>query len=79
MLWKRYANPLELLKTYTLEATADYIFYLLDQEREELLWDMWMHTSMEKTFKDFKKEQKAESYRSRQKAKPVTQETEKNK
>ncbi|UQF24209.1 peptide methionine sulfoxide reductase [Vagococcus lutrae] len=49
----------------------------MDQEREELLWEMWVHTSMEKPFKDFKKEQKAKSFRQKQKAKPVTEETEK--
>ncbi|MGO3650960.1 peptide methionine sulfoxide reductase [Vagococcus sp.] len=77
MLWKRYANPLELLKTYSLEATADFFFYLMDKDKEELLWDMWVHTSMEKSFKEFKKMQNVQSIRKKQKTSVVTDEQEK--
>lgn len=77
MLWKRYANPLELLKTYSLEATADFFFYLMDKDKEELLWDMWVHTSMEKSFKEFKKMQNVQSVRKKQKTSVVTDEQEK--
>ncbi|WP_147408669.1 MULTISPECIES: peptide methionine sulfoxide reductase [Vagococcus] len=77
MLWKRYANPLELLKTYSLEATADFLFYLMDKDKEELLWDMWVHTSMEKSFKEFKKMQNVQSLRKKQKTSIVTDEQEK--
>lgn len=66
-----------MLKTYTLAATADYIFYLLDQERDDLLWDMWLHTSMEKSFIDFKKEQKVVPFRKKQNKKVLTEEVEK--
>ncbi|RHH70097.1 peptide methionine sulfoxide reductase [Vagococcus sp. AM17-17] len=76
-MWKRYANPLELLKTYSLEATADFLFYLMDKDKEELLWDMWVHTSMEKSFKEFKKMQNVQSLRKKQKTSIVTDEQEK--
>lgn len=49
----------------------------MDKDKEELLWDMWVHTSMEKSFKEFKKMQNVQSIRKKQKTSVVTDEQEK--
>lgn len=77
MLFKRYASPLDLLKTYNLEATADFICYLIDEERESDLWEMWLHSQSGKSFKEFKKRQGFKKLRQPKRKKPITEEQEK--
>lgn len=49
----------------------------MDKDKDELLWDMWVHTSMEKSFKEFKKMQNVQSVRKKQKTSVVNDEQEK--
>lgn len=55
MLFKRYADPLSLLRTYSLEGLADFILRLYDEENENQLWDVWLHRNVEGDFKTFKR------------------------
>lgn len=55
MLFKRYSNPLDLMATYSLEGLADFILSLIDKDREEELWETWLHKDQDKSFEDFKK------------------------
>lgn len=56
MLFKRYANPLDLMRTFDLEGLADFILDLFDVENEEQLWETWLHKPIEKDFATFKKD-----------------------
>lgn len=76
MLFKRYSNPLELLKTFTFGSLADFILYMFDQENEDTLFEIWLHKESERDFPTFKKAQ----LKSVRKSKPNinTKEYEKN-
>lgn len=41
--------------TYSLEGLADFILQLYDEEREEDLWETWLHKDQKDDFKTFKK------------------------
>lgn len=55
MLYKRYADPLSLMSTYTLEGLADFVLRLFDQANEDQLWEIWLHKPIEDDFKKFKR------------------------
>lgn len=76
-MYKRYGNPMELLRTYRLANLLDFILYLFETEREERVYNQWLHTNMQQSFKDFKAAQNYQSIRKKQKEKPVTKEEEK--
>lgn len=50
-----------MLSTYRLANLADFILWLFEQEREEMLREQWLHTQMTQSFKDFKKQQMSAS------------------
>lgn len=54
MLYKRYANPLSLMGTLSLEGLAGFILRLSDEENEKQLWEIWLHKPIEDDFKTFK-------------------------
>lgn len=68
---------MELMKTYRLINLLDFIFYLFDQEGEDRLYNQWLHTSMQQSFKDFKKTRQHQKIRKSKADKPVTKEDEK--
>jgi len=37
-----------------MHGLLDFILYILDQEQEDLLWDLWMHKDVNEDFKTFK-------------------------
>lgn len=43
------------MATYSLEDLADFILSLIDKDREEELWETWLHKDQENSFGDFKK------------------------
>lgn len=55
MIFKRYADPLSLMSTYSLEGLADFILHLFDQANEDQLWEVWLHKDQEDDFSTFKK------------------------
>ncbi|EAD0738589.1 peptide methionine sulfoxide reductase [Listeria monocytogenes] len=63
MLFKRYGNPLDLLRTYRIVDLTDFILYLQDTEQEERVYNQWLHTQMTQSFKEFKKQQNIQSVR----------------
>lgn len=73
MLFKRYGNPLELLRTYRLCDLMDFILYIKEAEQEEKIYGQWLHTQMTQSFQDFKKQQKYRPLRNN-KAKSTTKE-----
>lgn len=46
-----------MLSTYRLVDLADFILWLFEEEREEKLYNQWLHTQMTQSFKEFKKQQ----------------------
>ncbi|HAT4156635.1 TPA: peptide methionine sulfoxide reductase [Clostridium perfringens] len=38
------------------EELTDFIMYLIDKQREEDLWQIWVHKDIDKDFIEFKKE-----------------------
>lgn len=68
---------MELLKTYRLSNLLDFILYLLEIEREERVYQQWLHTNMQQSFADFKKAQNFKTIRKKELSKPVTKEDEK--
>ncbi|EPI05044.1 peptide methionine sulfoxide reductase domain protein [Enterococcus faecalis 13-SD-W-01] len=55
---------------------ADFISWLFEEEREEKLYNQWLHTQMSQSFNDFKKQQGITSGRN-QKVKSVSKEKQK--
>lgn len=55
----------------------DFILFIFDQERDERLYNQWLHTSMQQSFKDFKKAQGQQNIRKKKAEKPVTKDEEK--
>lgn len=43
VLWSRYHSPQELLRTFDLSGAINFISYTLEQDQEELLWNVWLH------------------------------------
>ncbi|MBO3333478.1 peptide methionine sulfoxide reductase [Clostridium perfringens] len=39
-----------------LEELTDFLMYLIDKQREEDLWQIWVHKDIDKDFIEFKKE-----------------------
>lgn len=62
-MFKRYGNPLDLLRTYRLAELTDFILYLQEVEQEERVYKQWLHTQMTQSFNDFKKQQNIQSMR----------------
>ena len=56
MLFKRYGNPAELLSSYTIPGLLGFFRYILEQEREDNLWQLWLHKPTEhpENFEKFK-------------------------
>lgn len=55
LLFTRYADPLGLMSTYTLEGLADFVLQLYDQQNEDQLWEIWLNKQVEGDFSEFKK------------------------
>lgn len=45
----------------------------MDKKKDDDLWQVWLHTTMDKSFKDFKKQQKVQHIRRRKKRQQVTE------
>jgi hypothetical protein len=67
ILFKRYGDPLSLLRTHSLASLADYILYLFDKDVEDSLWETWLQKEYKKSFPDFKKEHYKDMYRPKNK------------
>ncbi|WP_241161948.1 MULTISPECIES: peptide methionine sulfoxide reductase [unclassified Enterococcus] len=66
LLFKRYGDPLLLLRTYSLRDTADFILWLFEEQQEEALREQWLHTQMTQSFNEFKKQQGVRKGRNQQ-------------
>lgn len=62
MLYKRYGNPIDLLATFSLEGLSDFIFYLFDQENEDVIFEVWLHKDTESDFAEFKRKNQKKVY-----------------
>ena len=56
------------MSTYSLEGLADFILQLYDEEREEDLWETWLHKDQKDDFKTFKKKYFTQAYKKKPKA-----------
>lgn len=74
ILFKRYGDPLALLRTYTLANLADFILYLFEKEAEDSLWEVWLHKNQKDSFEDFKRNHLKKT--NRQKTKLLSKEEE---
>ena len=66
MLYRRYANPLELLKTYSLKRASDFILYAADKESEARVYKLWLtqlNSMSGKSINEFEKFKKAQKYK----------------
>lgn len=54
-MFKRYADPLSLMKTYSLQGLADFVLQMFDKENEEEIWQTWLHKERQLNFADFKR------------------------
>lgn len=43
------------MATYSLEGLADFILSMFDKDKEDELWETWLHKDQQNTFKDYKK------------------------
>jgi len=43
------------MATYSLEGLADFVLSMFDKNKEDELWDTWLHKDQQNTFADFKK------------------------
>lgn len=65
-----------MLRTYSLEQTADFILWLSKVTDEEELKEVWLHSMSELGFEDWKKKQKLNKPDIRQKRKKINKEKE---
>lgn len=63
-MWRRFADPQGLLRTYSLADAIDFIHFLIERTDEDLLWETWLHRKPTKgsgdkmeylTFDEFKR------------------------
>ncbi|MGV2640609.1 peptide methionine sulfoxide reductase [Clostridium perfringens] len=47
------------------EELTDFLMYLIDKQREEDLWQIWLHKDIDKDFIEFKKEVEESSKKQR--------------
>ncbi|ELC8400420.1 peptide methionine sulfoxide reductase [Clostridium perfringens] len=47
------------------EELTDFLMYLIDKQREEDLWQIWVHKDIDKDFIEFKKEVEESSKKQR--------------
>lgn len=43
------------MRTYTLFGLYDFILFIIDQEQEETLWELWLAKDIKDDFKTFKR------------------------
>jgi hypothetical protein len=55
---------------------VDLIHYLYDNEKEQMLWEQYLHSDMQMSFDKFKKKQKFRSMREMKASKAITPEEE---
>lgn len=58
LLYKRYANPLQLLdimiQTHRLSEFVDtFIEKYNEEEKEKVMWEIWLHRVHDKTYSEF--------------------------
>lgn len=67
-----------MLRTYSTKQTADFIFYLVDKEREEKLEYVWIHSMSDLSYEEWKKQVvKDTSKKNEPKRKKINKEKEK--
>ena len=54
LLFKRYANPFLLLDTVIPAGFLDFVVDFLNIYDEEMVWEVWLHKDIDKSFNDFK-------------------------
>lgn len=64
-----------MLSTYRMADTLDFFAYLLEQERDEQLWEIWLHKPT-KHENDFQKFKQASIEKHKQKTNIMTKEQE---
>lgn len=62
-LFKRYNDPVALLKSYSLAELMDFFIFLVGEEQEDRLWEVWLHKPIEDSFKDFKRKRMKPIYK----------------
>lgn len=55
LLFRRYASPFSLLNSMIdYRSLSEFVTTLWNEYNDELLWDMYLHTTMEESFDDFR-------------------------
>lgn len=67
---------MELLGSYHPKQAADFILWLANQQREESLYEMWLHSMSDLGFEEFKNKQMKSTPENRHKRKKINKEKE---
>ncbi len=54
MLFKRYSNPLVVLRRYNLQEMLEFFVCLFNEIKEEKLWEEWINGERQQSFDEFK-------------------------
>lgn len=46
------------MRTYALTELADFLLFIIDQEQDDTLWELWLAKDIKDDFKTFKKKKK---------------------
>lgn len=57
-LYRRYGQPQELMKTYSLQGLARFLLYLIEQEQDDVLWELWLAKDVEDDYATFRQKKK---------------------
>jgi hypothetical protein len=53
---------------------ADFVLYLVDEQQEDYLWDIWLHKPIKDSFEQFKRKHMRKMYK--EKVKTISKEEE---
>lgn len=54
--------------THSMDGLTDFILRLMDKEKEEEIWQMWLHKERQLSYEDFKKKYFRQAYKAKVKA-----------
>lgn len=53
------------MSAYTLDGLADFILQLYDKEKEDEIWQTWLHKEKQLSYEDFKKKHLKRMYKTK--------------
>ncbi len=53
------------MSAYTLDGLADFILQLYDKEKEDEIWQTWLHKEKQLSYEDFKKKYLKRMYKTK--------------